>query len=107
MSEVSDLSDKALFAAFGQKAERTPLKEALMAIVHEPNELSSEVVTHVPMTEESWHRPIDHYVVDGYPCSPLYLENDVAHASLADVPDVQQAVLHFYATTDKPTGICT
>ena len=35
----------------------------------------------------------------------VYLENDVAHAFLGQVPDDQQAVLHIYATTVKTTVI--
>ena len=107
MSEVSELSDEALFAAFGQTTEtgKTPLKEALLAIMHEPNVVENEDMNHVPMIKESWHGTIDHLDIDGYPCIPLYLENDVAYAFIGHVPEDQQAALHIYATTVKTTVI--
>ena len=81
------------------------MKEASIALTHEPNDPRSDVMTHVPTTKESWRCVIAHEDIDGYPCIPLYLEDDVAYAFLGQVPGDQQAVLHIYATTVKTTVV--
>jgi hypothetical protein len=104
-SEISDITDTALYSTFGTVAKENlePLREAMIALMYdhvEPKNIDLQVDT---QCKTFWLCDMNQVDCEGYPCIQLLLDDElIVNMYLGTVlPDDYQAVLNIYAATAK------
>ena len=104
-SEISDITDTALYSTFGTVAKENlePLMEAMFALMYdhvEPKKIDLQVDT---QRKEFWLCSMNQVDCEGYPCIQLLLDDELMiNTYLGTVlPDDYQAALNIYAATAK------
>ena len=105
-SEVSSLSDTALFAVFGKVDEtsKVELTHALEALNEEPVDVEPKInLENVKSRGPTQLNEVDDL---GYPCVQLFIDDTLAcNKFKLEIPDGHEAVMNIYATTVKTAVI--